>query len=269
MSRYSGFIFWAVLLAGVFLFLKFYANRAIYYPMRYPAGWWEARDQLGAIDVDLRTPDGVRLHGWWVPSPGSPLATLYLHGNAGNVTHRGFHMQEIRAAGSGVLVIDYRGYGKSEGSPSEEGLYHDATAGYEHLRAQGYPPERIILHGESLGCSVAVDLAARVPCGGIILEAPFSSASAVAATVLPLIGPMLVRSYDSIVKIGKVRAPKLFIHGDRDEVIPMRLGRELFDHTPEPKTWWQVPGAHHNDLAEKAGREYRERLRAFYAKRGQ
>ena len=111
----------------------------------------------------LQAADGVKLHAWWLKAPGSRVATLFLHGNAGNVTHRAGHMLAIAEAGSSVLVIDYRGYGRSEGRPDEAGLYADAEAAYQHLLAAGYTPDRIVLHGESLGTAVAVELASRRP----------------------------------------------------------------------------------------------------------
>jgi fermentation-respiration switch protein FrsA (DUF1100 family) len=241
--------------------LYFAANRAVYHPWRYPSGWWEVQNQVSAADVWLRARDGVRLHAWWIDPPGARIATLFLHGNAGNITHRVSHIREITAAGSALLLLDYRGYGKSEGRPTERGLYADAEAGYEYLSALGRP---IVAHGESLGTAVAVDLAAKRPCAGVVLEAPFPSARAVAARVLPGIGPLLIFSYDSASKIRSVHAPLLVLHGDRDSVIPFELGRALFDAAAEPKAFWKVPGADHNDLVEAAGERYRERLREFY-----
>jgi fermentation-respiration switch protein FrsA (DUF1100 family) len=161
-------------------------------------------------------------------------------------------------------MIDYRGYGKSNGSPSEQGLYHDSDAGYNYLLDKGFRAEQIIIYGQSLGSAVAIDLASRRPCAALILEAPFTSASDVAGSLVPFIGPLLVRSYNSLPKMRGIRVPKLFMHGDRDGTIPFRLGRELFDAAPEPKTFWTVPGAGHNDILEVAGAEYRHRLSAFY-----
>jgi len=164
-----------------------------------------------------------------------------------------------------VLVLDYRGYGKSEGWPTEKGLYQDSEAGFTHLLGMGYRAQQIILHGESLGAAVAVDLAYRRPCAGLILEAPFTSASDVAATVLPGLGPMLVQSYDSVSKIRWNVRPKLFIQGDQDEIVPLHLGQRLFSAAQGPKSFWVVEGARHNDILEKAGGEYQQRLRSFYA----
>jgi uncharacterized protein len=173
------------------------ARMSLYHPMRYPDGYWDLRQRLGAEDVALTAGDGVRLHAWWAPSGEAALATLFLHGNAGNVTHRGTHIEQLRRAGSAVLVVDYRGYGRSEGSPSEEGLLRDARAGYEWLLAQGWSASRIVMHGESLGSTVAVLLAAEVECGGVVLEAPFPSVQAVAGGILPFVGPLVARGFNA------------------------------------------------------------------------
>ncbi len=244
--------------------LYYLANRAIYYPLKYPEGEWDAQRLVGATDAWMETADGVKIHGWWVQREGSRLATLFLHGNAGNITDRTRRIQEIVAAGSSVLMLDYRGYGKSNGRPSEQGLYRDSEAGFIYLLGKGYRAEQIVLHGESLGTAVAIDQASRRPCAGLILEAPFTSASDVAATVVPFVGPLLVRSYNSLPKIRWIRAPKLFMQGDRDEVVPLRLGQELFAAAQGSKTFWVIPGAGHNDILETAGAEYRQRLSAFY-----
>jgi hypothetical protein len=235
--------------------------------MKFPQGFWDQQERLQAEDVWLRTDDGVKLHGWWVAAPESATATLFLHGNAGNVTHRFEAIREITAAGSSVLMLDYRGYGKSEGSPNENGLYADANAAYQHLLDRGYPPGRIVIHGESLGTAIAVDLASRKECGGVVLEAAFSSGRDVAAMALPLLGPLLFRGFDSAAKIPKVRAPLLFFHGDQDDILPLRLGRALFEAAPQPKTFVEVPGGGHNNLVEAAGRLYPQKLAEFYRRR--
>jgi fermentation-respiration switch protein FrsA (DUF1100 family) len=165
-------------------------------------------------------------------------------------------------------MIDYRGYGRSNGRPTERGLYADAAAAYDWARQQGYAPDRIVVHGESLGSAVAIDLASQRPCAAVVLEAPFPSAKQVASTVLPILGPLLIWGYDSRSKIPKVNVPVLIIQGDRDEVIALRLGQALFAAAHEPKSFWIVPGAGHNDLVETAGPEYRRRLASFYASVG-
>lgn len=268
---YSDFVFripwyvaWPLVLAVTVIALLFMARRSIYYPVRYPNGFWNLKAQLHALDVWLESADHVRLHGWYVAQPQSRWVTLFLHGNAGNLTHRYMHFREITGAASSVLMVDYRGYGKSAGTPSEKGLYLDAEAAYLHLLSTGHNPEHIILHGESLGSAVAVDLASRRRCGALILEAPFTAASDVAGTVLPIVGPLLVRGFDSRRKIGGVHAPILFIHGAADEIVPLRFGQALFAVAPEPKAFWTVPGSGHNDIIETAGAGYGQRLRSFY-----
>lgn len=260
-----GYLVWLLIALAVYSALCFLASRAVYSRTRYPDGWWKVQSQIGASDVWLTTSGGERIHGWLVRNAESRLLTLFFHGNAGNVTYREPHFREIRAAGSSVLMIDYRGYGKSSGWPTESGLYADAVAAYDWARKQGYPPERIIIHGESLGTAVALDLASKRRCAGVILEAPFPSAKDVAETVLPVLGRALIWGYDSRSKIADVHAPVLIIQGDRDEIIPLRLGQSVFSAAREPKSFWIVKGTGHNDLVETAGPEYAKRLASFYA----
>jgi len=263
-SHIPWYISYPLVVAAAYGALYWTASRLVYFPSKYPEGLWDAQAQLGAADVWLDTADGVRIHGWQIDRPGAPFVTLYLHGNAGNITDRYDHFREITSAGSPVLMIDYRGYGKSGGRPSEDGIYRDADAAYDYL-LKSHSARQIIVQGESLGTAVAVDLASRRPCAAVVLEAPFTSGKDVASTVLPIIGPLVIWSFDSQKKIGRIRAPILIIHGDRDEIIPTRLGQRLFASAPEPKSIWIVPGAHHNDIVETAGARYREYLRSFYA----
>lgn len=248
----------------VALMLRSLVDHFIYYPMRYPQGAWDLRVESGAVDQWLTTADGTRLHAWWFPKPDAHFATLFLHGNAGNVTHRVDHAQAVRSAGSAFFVIDYRGYGKSQGQPSERGLYDDADAGYARLVQLGYPPDRIIVQGESLGAAVAADLATRRQCAAVILESPLMSAGKIAETVLPFVGPLVVRGYETYHKISKVHVPVLVIHGDADEIVPFSQGWGVFLAANEPKQFWAVPAAKHNDLLDTAGPGYVTHLRVFY-----
>jgi len=165
-----------------------------------------------------------------------------------------------------VLIIDYRGYGRSEGRPFEQGLYLDALAAYDWWgKERAIDRSRLILVGESLGGAVAVDLAARVPVDGIILQSTFTTAWDMAKTIFPLglLQPLTGVRFDSADKIQRLTCPKLFIHGNRDDIVPLRLGRKLFDAAPPPKEFYEVQGAGHNDLACMAGPEYMKRLRGF------
>lgn len=137
---------------------------ALYHPSKYPIGDWDNQHLVDAVDAWIETADGVKLHGWWVERGDSPWATLFLHGNGDNLPRYTPHIREIAAAGSSVLAIDYRGYGKSSGRPSEQGLYRDAEAGFMYLLAMGYRAEQIIVHGQSLGTAVAIDLASHRHC---------------------------------------------------------------------------------------------------------
>jgi fermentation-respiration switch protein FrsA (DUF1100 family) len=257
-----------VLAALVYSAICFIVSRLIYQPTRYPGGWWHTQTDLGAHDVWLQTSDGLRLHAWLVRTPveatGNRLATLFLHGNGSNLAHSPGHLREISAAGSSVLILDYRGYGKSPGRPTERGLYRDADAGYDHLIGMGYGPRQIVVHGESLGSAVAADLAHRRPCAGLILECPFTSYSAIAGMLVPFVGRLFASGFNTRRKISGVHAPLLIIHGDRDRTIPHAMGRALFEAANEPKAFWTVEGATHVDLVEVAGPLYRARLRAFY-----
>lgn len=256
----------AILITG---FILWGANRMLYYPMKYPAGEWSMQTALGARDIIIQAADGKRLHAWWIQAPGSPRrVTLHLHGNAGNVSHRSLSARNILAAGSSVLLLDYRGYGKSEGAPSERGLYRDGEAAFDWLTAQGHAPEQIVLHGESLGTAVAAYVAERRKCAGLVLEAPFPSARAVAGRVVPLLGPILVWGYETKARMKNIRAPVFVIHGDRDEIIAYEFGQEVFAAANDPKWFWTIPGATHNDLHLVGRDEFARRLAEFYKRVG-
>ena len=216
-------------------------------------------------EVSLRTEDGVGLHAFFLPSAGATRALLFLHGNAGNASHRLPNAAELVHLGVHVLLIDYRGYGLSEGRPTEDGVYADARAGLTHLtETRGIPQQRVVLFGRSIGSAVAIDLAQDRPLAGLILESAFPSAADVARTVLGPLGALLARGrFESDRKIARVRCPLLFFHGDRDQVIDIDLGRRLFDDAPTPKAFEVVSGAGHNDTTQVGGRAYFARIRRF------
>ena len=212
---------------------------------------------IEADDVWLRAEDGVRLHGFWLPAPDSAArALLYLHGNAGNASHRLPRADALRRLGLHVLLLDYRGYGRSEGQPDEPGLYRDARAGLAHLeRERRISGACTLILGRSLGGAVAVDLAQERALGGLVLESTFSRAGDVAAEHYGALGSWLAGDrFDSLAKIAALRAPLLQLHGDRDRVVPFALGRALFAAAPDPKTFVPLPGAGHNDDAGEASR---------------
>jgi len=220
---------------------------------------------IAGEDVRIVTEDGVRIHAFFLPSPGASRAILFLHGNAGNASHRLPNAAELVRLGSHVLLLDYRGYGLSEGRPSEAGVYADARAGLAHLAQEvGIPEQRTVVFGRSLGGAVAVDLVQNRDVAGVILESTFPSVAAMARRLFGSpIAAFAGSRFDSAKKIGRLRAPLLFFHGDRDEIVDFELGRQLFELAPEPKDFEPIRGAGHNDTVEVGGRRYFERIRRF------
>jgi hypothetical protein len=221
---------------------------------------------LAAEVVEPETEDGVRLFGWWIRGEGR-RAVLFFHGNAGNAADRLERAKILHDRfGLDVFLVDYRGYGRSEGSPSEAGLRRDARAIYEAARSRGFPPERIMAFGESLGSAVAAGLAAERSCGAVVLETPFLSIRAMARRHYPFVPGFLVRTrFDNAEAIAAVAAPKLFLVAGRDEVVPPEQGLRLHALAPEPKTLFVIPGAGHNDTYLVGGEAYWKVLGDFLA----
>jgi len=239
----------------------------IYFPSREEFGT-PADHGLDYHEAYLTTADGVRVHGWHVPARG-PLTLLWFHGNAGHVGHRLEQLALIHERlGVGLFLLDYRGYGRSEGRPSEQGTYRDASAALAYLRAQReMDPEGIVLYGQSLGCAVAVELATRGRVRGLILEAPFASVPAVARAIYPFlpVGPFIRNRYDSLSRIARVGAPVLILHSEHDEIVPYAQGRALFAAAAEPKRFYTILSAGHNDPYYRGGSGYWQALREFLA----
>ena len=216
--------------------------------------------------VSFVASDGVRLHGWFVPGR-EDMSWLWFHGNAGNISHRLENLKLLHdELGVNVFLFDYRGYGRSEGKPSEQGTYRDAEAALAYLRSRSdIDQERIVYFGRSLGAAVAVELATREPPLALILESPFTSIPALARHHYPFlpIGLLLRTKYDSKAKIDKVNAPLLVLHGDNDEVVPLEAGRSLVAAAIEPKQLHVIRGAGHNDTYLVGGEAYLQALRRF------
>jgi fermentation-respiration switch protein FrsA (DUF1100 family) len=246
------------LLAGVALVVGLLAieSRLIYYPIREHAAV-PSDYGLRAEDLRIETEDGVALHAWWVRGDGR-RALLYFHGNAGNISHRLDRAQQVtRRFGLDILLVDYRGYGKSGGKPSEAGLYRDARASYRAAIARGFAPGDIILFGESLGCAVAVQLALEEPCAAVILETPFLSVPALARRYYPFVPRFVIRTrFDTESKVSRLTVPKLFLQAERDEIVPAHHARRLHELAPPPKMLYVIPGARHNDTYAVGGAGY-------------
>ncbi len=225
-------------------------------------------ERLGVAyqDVWLETGDGLAIHGWFVPATEARGTLLFFHGNAGNISHRLDSIRIFHELGLNVLIIDYRGYGQSEGSPSESGLYRDAEAAMAHLiRERETPIEDIILFGRSLGAAVAAQMAIRYQdVGGLILESAFTSVADMAAELYPIFpARLLVRHrYDALETLQDVSSPVLVVHSPDDEIVPYAHGRRLYEAAPEPKWFLELRGGH-NDGFLRTGDDYSRGLDDF------
>jgi len=202
-----------------------------------------------AQEVVLDTADGEKVIAWHVPPRGDKPLILYFHGNAGTLNLRAERFRGLTADGTGLLAVTYRGYGGSSGRPSETGLIADAQAAYEFAGAR-VPASRIVIFGESLGTAVALALAAERPCGAVILDAPFTSAAAVAAASFWFVPVrwLMKDPFYSDRRIGKLKVPLLVLHGERDTIVPIAFSEKLFDLAIEPKRFVRFPEGGHVNL---------------------
>lgn len=245
-------------------------NRLVYFPepgpVPIPAG-------LPVEPVIFATADRVRLTGWVIPPErDSSFWLLVFHGNAGNIATPGRpeHAAQMRRLGLGLFAIDYRGYGDSEGVPSEAGLYRDARAAWDWLTTvRGVPSSRIVIYGHSLGSAMAVELATQVPAAGLIVEGAFTSAPDRGAELYPFFPVRLIarNRFPSLDRIRRLRMPLLVLHGRDDLTIPIGHGRRLFEAAPEPKMFVEVAGGH-ADAYLAGAREYEAGISRFLATLG-
>lgn len=241
----------------------------VFYPTRVleatPADWG-----LPFEDVELTADDGTRLHGWYIQHPDATHTLLFFHGNAGNISHRGDSIAIFNRLGLSVLIVDYRGYGRSAGRASEAGLYRDAVAARDYLvEARGVDPASILIFGRSLGASVAADLASRVPTGGVVLESGFSSARDMARHLYPGLHRVLYLrfDFDAAERLSRVRSPVLVLHSPDDEIVPYALGRKLFEAAREPKRFVDLRGDHNSGFLASQP-DYERSLAAFIGSLG-
>lgn len=242
-------------------------NRFIYFPPTHPHGF-PSLPSFGpqSENLWLRTKDGVRLNVAYFPCPASDKVILWLHGNAEDISTSFRQFEFYTQLGINFLAVDYRGYGKSESSPSEESLYLDADAAYHYLvDVRRIQPDNVIVLGRSLGGVAAIDLASRQKCGGLIVESSLTSAREIAPKILgfPLPGYVPKTRFNSLSKIAKVRASTLIVHGTKDGLIPFSMGKRLFERAPEPKFLFPIPGAGHNDILQVGSESYLKRLGEF------
>jgi fermentation-respiration switch protein FrsA (DUF1100 family) len=276
--RIDGNFVWGrvtVLLVGVLiayvsvLFLaRIFETHLIFFP-DYEGrltGNWHPKG-LPVEDVWLNSPGEIKLHAWWIPNPRAGLTFIAFHGNAGNISQRAEVYRFLSELPVNVLAVEYRGYGRSEGTPNEAGLYLDAQAGLDYLvHERGIPPNRIVAFGQSLGTAVAVDLATKRPLAGVILEAPFPSVRAVTSRIypfLPGLGLIAKSKFNTGGKLARPHPPVMITHCNQDPVIPFTLGQEVYQIAVEPKSFLRIEGFCHEEAFLIAPTSYREHLSAF------
>ncbi len=254
-------------LAALELARRWFQRRKVFRPESFPEGVGDPREMgLEAEDEWFSTSDGVRLHGWWMPKPDAAGTLLFCHGHSGSLGHRVDLFRELLRLPLNVFAFDYRGYGRSGGAPSEQGLFRDVRAAYDHLTSRlGEVAERIVLFGQSLGGAVAIDGALHRPVAGLVVQSSFVDLKAMArnrSSRLPLHW-IASNQFRNLEKVRQLRVPKLFIHGTGDSTIPYAHGETLFEQASQPKQLFAVIGAGHHDVHTQGGEPYFRRLSSF------
>jgi len=206
------------------------------------------------------------LHGWFFPGEKDSPVILHFHGNAGNISHRLDLVQSFLRKRFSVFLFDYRGFGKSSGRPSETGLYRDGIAAWAYLvEKEKIAPERLVLHGHSIGAAVAIEVALQKKVRGLVIESAFTSTKDMAKTLalFALISPVVPAHYNNLEKIRRVPFPMLIIHGERDEIVPFSMGQKLFETATDHKSFYPVKDAGHNDVLIVGGEKYFEAFAEF------
>jgi uncharacterized protein len=235
-----------------------------------PSPWvdrnWAALSGLPLEEVWLPVDESITIFGWFVNAGPAKPVLLWCHGNAGNIIHRLENIRELYRRGLSIFIFDYRGYGLSTGSPSESGMYQDALAGYDYLLHQRQiASNRIVVFGRSLGACAAGEVAILRPAAGVILEGAFPSIQAMADQhYLGLPARWFVKVECSLAKkVAKLQVPVMVVHGEKDAIVPVDLGRQVFQAAHEPKQWYVVPGAGHNDVPYVGGSLYFQKIVNF------
>ncbi len=270
MSLPSALVFLLLVVAAygaLVLLVSCSQSRMIYFPDMPSRELTATPRQIGLAyeSVEFTTADGVKLHGWFVPAAEPRGTLLFFHGNAGNISHRLDSLRIFHDLGLGTLILDYRGYGQSEGTPSEEGTYLDAEAALGYLQEQrGVAAEGVIVFGRSLGAAIAAHLASRHQVRALILESAFTSVPEMAATLYPFLPTRwLVRfSYATKDYVGERSCPLLVIHSRDDEIVPFEQGQALFAAANPPKRFLELRGGH-NDGFLASRRAYVKALDEF------
>jgi uncharacterized protein len=253
---------------ALLLVIRLFERRMLFFP-DHPGrlqGDWHPHP-LDPEDVRLTASDGTKLHAWWISSPNTKFTFLAFHGNASNIANRAPAYESLRDTPASVLALEYRGYGHSEGKPTEAGLYLDADAAYQYLvDERKIDPKSIISFGQSLGTAVATHLASSQTVGGVVLEAPFPSASSVASKIywfLPGLSLLVRGQLDTESNLKRITVPILIVHCINDPVIPLELGQQVYRSARSPKQFLQIEGDCHEEASMIQPGRYRAALQQF------
>ena len=257
-----------IIVAGVYVMfivlLYIFQPHYVYYPERTLSGD-PGRIGLQFETVYFETTDGMKLSGWFIPNEGARGVILFCHGNAGNISHRLESIAIFHRLGLEVFIFDYRGYGQSDGKPTEDGTYKDAEAAWRYLiEERQVNPNEVIFFGRSLGGGVASWLAQSHTPGALILESTFVSLPDIAATLYPYLPVRLLLrfEYNTEENVSRVNCPVLIIHSRDDEIMPFSHGWRLFEMAKEPKEFLEITGTHNGGFI-TSGKRYEEGLNAF------
>jgi len=254
-------------IAAVFLFIlgaRYMEAKSLFFPMK-GITMTPAEIGLEYEDIYFRTADNIQLNGWFIPSKNARFTILYAHGNAGNIGHRLEKIRILHEMALNIFIFDYRSYGRSKGTrASEKGLYKDMRAAYNYLvKNRGIPPKNIIPYGESLGGAVAIDLAAKAGIGGLITEETFTSVKDMAKMAYPFLPSFIFSSkFNSASKIREIDAPVLIVHSLEDEIVPFRMGEELYKKAKNPKEFLKLRGGHNTAFLDSK-EKYKKGIDAF------
>lgn len=236
--------------------LRWFEHSQVYHPDRV---FMASGAELGRPfeDITFKASDGVELNGWFFPantnSARGHLAVLLCHGNAGNISHRLELCRALLETGVSVFAFDYRGYGRSQGRPGEEGTYRDAQAAHRWLQQRGFSGANIVAFGESLGGGVVSELALRVSLAGLILQSTFTSVTDMGAELFPWLPVRWLGAikYDTCSKLPRLKVPVLVMHSRTDELVPFRHGQKNFAAANPPKLFWEIKGTHNDPLLDR------------------
>lgn len=247
---------------AIFLLVKHLERTAVFFPGKV-ISTTPAHAGLSYEDLYIKTSDGIKINAWLVKAGNAPTI-IFAHGNAGTMSERVMKVKFFHDLGLNVLIFDYRGYGKSQGHPTEEGVYQDAQAVYDYLQTRtDIDRSRIIAYGASLGGVVAIDLASKRKLAGLVVESSITSAHDMARRLYPSLPSwMMSVKFDSLSKVGKITVPKLFLYSRQDEVVPFSMGHKLYEVAANPKSFIEISGGH-NDGVFITDPSVREEFRKF------